>query len=272
MESRGRSRVRSRSVRPMSRSATPSRASRTPSRSRSRWNARMGARRGAQLATRNLRTAGFLGREMKFFDTAVAPVAIVNSATMAGGEVDPTALPGAVLCLNAMAQDDTPSGRDGRRVILKSVQVTGKINLGASELAASPVASMNVFVALVLDTQTNAAQLNSEDVYINTSASLLMGAEPQRNLLFGNRFVILKKETFNLDPLTLSHFAADSFSTAGRSVTFDWFKKIDIPVNMIGTTAVIANVVDNSLHMLAFTDTAGGNLTIAYNSRVRFVG
>lgn len=229
--------------------------------------------RSARLARAMLNsgTAGFLGLEKKFFDTAVAATAIASAAAMTGAEYDPTALPGAVACLNAMAQGDGEQNRDGRKVVLKSCLVKGRVIRSATEDTADPPPPLTLFLALVLDTQTNGAQLNSEDVYKNLAATATGSVIPIRNLLFGDRFKILRTEEINMDCQTLAVDATDSHATSGLAKCFEWFVPLDLPVNFnSGTTAVIANVIDNSLHVLAFASTAGG--LIEYNARVRFLG
>jgi len=54
-------------------------------------------------------------------------------------------------------------------------------------------------VAIVLDTQTNAAQMNSEDCFKNTAGLAAAAVVPHKNLLFGKRFRILKERLFNMD-------------------------------------------------------------------------
>lgn len=235
-------------------------------------------RRGGTVARRarallNRRTAGFLGLEKKFFDTAVALVAVPAPTDATGGEFDPTALPAATLCLSAPAQGDGEQNRDGKRIVIKSVQVKGVCRVPPAELQAAPPTSTKVFVALVLDTQTNGAQLNSEDVFKNLSAEAAQNTDLTRNLLFGSRFKILKSGVFDVTPASMSHFAVDSFSYSGIACEFDWFVPLELPVNFnAGTTAVIANVVDNSLHMIAFSTNATLGPTIGYNARIRFMG
>ena len=46
---------------------------------------------GAALRRRNVRTAGFLGIERKFYDTALTATALTASTDASGGEVDPSA-------------------------------------------------------------------------------------------------------------------------------------------------------------------------------------
>lgn len=217
----------------------------------------------------NNRTAGFLGIEKKFFDTSLAPTSVVAPIDCSGGEMDPST----TLMISTPAQGDTEQSRDGKRIIIKSVNVKGVIRNGAVELFASPHNAQNVFVALVLDTQTNGAEFNSEDVFKNLSGDATIGVMPTRNLLFANRFKVLKSEVFDLTPNTLSHVAADAFAFNGIAKEFDWYFPMDLPVNFnAGTTSSIANVIDNSLHMVAFASSTQGAIGMGYNARIRFMG
>jgi len=221
----------------------------------------------AQIA--NMRTAGFLGIETKFYDTYRAPVAVVSPTDCSGGEYDPSA----TSMISTPAQGDGETNRDGKRIVIKSVQIKGQITTSAVELAAGPYVGCKVFIALVRDTQSNAAQLNSEDVFKNWSGDATLAACPLRNLLYAERFEVLKTELLDLTPNALSHVAADAFSYPGGSATFEWFKTLELPVNFnAGTTATIANVVDNSLHVIAFTSSTQSTPLISYNSRIRFQG
>jgi len=231
--------------------------------------------RSARLARAMLNsgTAGFLGLEKKFFDTAVASTNVASAAAMTGGEYDPTALPGAVACLSAMAQGDGEQNRDGRKAVIKSCLVKGRLARPAVEAGAAPGPPCTVFLALVLDTQTNGLQLNSEDVYKNLAATATGSTIPIRNLAFGDRFKILRSETIEMDYATLGNDAADSHNAQGIAKTWEWFVPMDLQVNFnAGTTAVIANVIDNSIHVLAFASTGTNAVSIEYNARVRFLG
>jgi len=269
---RGRSRVRSTSRYPRSMSVSRSRSA-SKSRSVSRARAPTGRIARAARAMLNQSTAGFLGLELKFFDTAIAAATISSAAAMTGAEMDPTALPSAVACLSAPAQGDGEQNRDGRKIILKSVLLNGDIQRTETEDAAGPPTAGQVLVALVLDTQTNGAQLNSEDVYKNLMATSRGVVSPVRNLLFGDRFRILRAECFNMDFKTLATDASDSHAGCGVSQKFNWFVPLEVPVNFnSGTTADVANVIDNSIHVIAFSSSQTFNCTLAYNARVRFMG
>lgn len=214
---------------------------------------------------------GYLSIERKFYDTAVAATALTAPVDCTGGEYDPSASS----MISTPSQGDGPSNRDGKEIAMLYLQFNCIINIPKIELAADSPSGVQVFVAIVLDTQSNGAQMNSEDCFTNPTASALAAASPLKNLLFGKRFRILKERVVNMDVQTLSHFAVDSFSYGGVTKTFKWF----IPLNGLkvkfnaGTTASIANVIDNSIHCIAFaTNIAIAAPTITYAARLRFVG
>lgn len=228
-----------------------------------------GRRRLQAVAAANARTAGFLGIETKFYDTSLANTTVAAATDASGGEYDPSA----TSMISTPATGDGPQNRDGKRIVLKNVQLKGIIHRPAAEDAVNPPVHDKVFVALVLDTQSNAAQMNSEDCYQNTAASAILNACPVRNLVGGNRFRILKSEVFNMDALTCGVEGNDLHSSAAVSKDFEWFIPFKDPLIInfnTGTTSSIANVVDNSLHVIAYSVAALS--TISYNARVRFQG
>jgi len=113
--------------------------------------------------------------------------------------------------------------------------------------------------------------MNSEDCFKNTGASAALNTSPIRNLLFGPRFKILKQGTFTLTYPTMS-WDGTNMEVGGASRLFSWF----IPLNNLvvnfnsGTTASIANVIDNSIHVIGYATV--NTPTITYNARIRFVG
>lgn len=217
---------------------------------------------------RNLVTAGYLGIENKFYDTAYASSTIATNTDCTGAEADPSA----TSKISTPVRGDGEQERDGKKIVITSCQIVGSVYRPSVELDANPALPALVYVALVLDTQTNAATLNSEDVFKNTGAESLMNADPIRNLLFGPRFKVLKTFKCNLSDPAVTHFAVDSFATNALQVPFAWYlPKLNLPVNFnAGTTASIANVIDNSLHVVCFSTITG--LKLQYQARIRFQG
>lgn len=232
-------------------------------------NPSAGRRRLAAVAAANARTAGFLGIETKFYDTTLANTAVAAATDATGGEYDPSA----TSMISTPAQGDGEQNRDGKRIVIKNVQVKGVLSRVAGEDQVDPPVSEQVFVALVLDTQSNAAQMNSEDCFKNLSGNALGNATPLRNLLQSNRFRVLKHDIMCMDIPGVGVEGNNLHSWPAVSKAFDWFIPFKDPliVNFnSGTTASIANVVDNSLHIIAYTMNA--TTTITYNARIRFQG
>jgi len=218
----------------------------------------------------NAVSMGFLGIEKKFLDTAKGATTVAAATALTGGEYDPST--GCTGCLSCPAQGDTEQSRDGKRIVIDSLILKGNIELAANDVATDPYAPHKVFVAVILDTQTNGAQLNSEDVFKSLGASAALNVNPVKNLLFGTRFRILKSQVYDLTPVGMAGTTA-TYGIQGTRRDFDWYIpfKGGLQVNLnAGTTADVANVMDNSLHVVAFATVA--NTAISYNGRIRFQG
>lgn len=219
----------------------------------------------------NQTTSGLLGMEYKFLDDQIQPTTVAATAALTGGEYDPTSR----LCLNAPAQGDGATSRDGKRIVMDSVYVKGMVTRAQLEDQTNPPAPEKVYVALVLDTQSNGAQLNSEDVFLNISADVSTNVCPFRNLTNSERFRIIDTALLDLDVQAFSIEADNLMSWGGITKEFTFYHKFKdggLPVNFVATSSAgsISNVVDNSLHIIAFS--ISGTATICYNSRVRFQG
>lgn len=228
-------------------------------------------RRRAARTILNRRTAGFLGIEKKFYDTSLNNSALTAPANATGGEHDPSA----TICLNTVTQGDGESQRDGRQITMRSLQLKGQVRCAAQTLQSSADNASKIFIAVVLDTQTNGAQLNSEDVFKNTSANAIQAANPFRNLQFAKRFRVLATRSFTLTPLMLANDAAatGNLTQGGLLKSFDMFINLKgIKTLFTGTTETVANITDNSLHVVAFTNSVGLVPELSYNARLRFVG
>lgn len=205
---------------------------------------------------RNIRTGGFTGIESKFVDLTLAPTAIVTSNV--GAELDPVGTDS----LSAIAQGDGESERNGRACTVTRLTIRGEVDVAAVGIL-SPARLIRI--AIVQDTQTNGAQFNSEDVY--TAAGQFH--DSFRNLQFSKRFRVLKDVLITLRP-TIG--AGDGAANDTGAFTHPF--KFDIPLKMqvihSGSTNVIANVTDNSLHLMAIA--SSGTATLNYNCRIRFVG
>lgn len=201
------------------------------------------------------------GVELKFVDYNYTAT-IVN--TTAGAEADP----GTALCLNAIAQGDGESQRDGRKAVIKSFEIRGFVNFTAQSDAADPAGGQIVRLVLVQDRQTNAAQENSEDVLSDSAGN---DVNSMTNLQFEKRFRILRDVRISVEPAVAFTDGTNTGAVSGTTKSFHWKGRLNMPVNYSGTTAVIGSIVDNSLHIIAIAS-GGTAANLTYTSRVRFVG
>lgn len=220
----------------------------------------------------NTTTSGFMGIEHKFYDTFVTDraVAAPDTVLMTGGVVDPSAS----LVVSSPAQGSGPSDRDGKKILIESILITGNIFFPLLQNQTSVfTGNPTVYIALIEDHQSNAASMTSELALVNPSASVHLCASPLKNLLRSTRFTTHKVWTLNPQYMVPVSDVLDRFDTQGQRVPFEMFKKLNIKVNFNGTgvDANIANVSDNSLHVIAFCN-FDGYAQINYNCRIRFVG
>lgn len=131
-----------------------------------------------------------------------------------------------------------------------------------------------IYVALVLDTQTNGAQLNSEDVFSNPGASIGLASSPLRNMSYTERFKVLKMKKIRVPVLSLTYDGTNIEQT-GVNIPFSMFVKLgglQTKFQSGTTTGYCGTIVDNSLHMIAFTNSNSIAVSINYNSRLRYIG
>lgn len=218
-------------------------------------------------AIANARIGGLLGMEKKYIDYEYDGAVV---ATVASSESDPAT----ALALNAIAQGDGASNRDGRQAVMKSVQVTGML-IREAVATGDVEAQGDQYVRLVLleDTQTNGAQFNAEDVFVDPTDTDL---DPFtfRNLEYAKRFRILKDESFII-PASGSAGDPTAAGTGAAIKKFKWSVPLNRPVNYSGTTAAVASITDYSYHVMAVKAAITGgasDVSLKYVSRVRFVG
>ncbi len=205
----------------------------------------------------------YYGNELKFKDSEIEFTAV--SAAFSGGEMDPAT----ANCLNGINTGDDPSQRDGRKYVIKGVNVVGRMHRPALLAQTLSQQALGPWVALVLDTQTNKAQLNSEEVYTGETVN-----NPLRNLLFSSRYKVLGYKHFDFDGAPGDwNGTTQGVAAQGQSFRFD-LKNLEIPVTCVDNGATVASIMDNSLHIIAGveTQTATNFAQLEYNARVRFVG
>ncbi len=213
-----------------------------------------------------------LGVEHKFYDTFAEGEVVSNAADMTGARVDPPSS-----LISTPAQGDGAQNRDGKLIIIDTIMISGVIQTPTRTETATINNSAQfptIYIALVQDTQTNGANMLSEDCFTNPSNQIVLAGSPLKNLFNATRFNTLKVWEMDLKMApAASNQTANTVSTAGQNMRFSGFLKVHIPVNFNGgTTAVVGSVSDNSLHMIAFNNVSLSFVEISYNARIRFTG
>lgn len=219
----------------------------------------------------NIVTAGQLATEYKYCDIAFdASQALTAPADCTGMELPPSA---ANTNIFTTSQGDTAISRDGNKIMVKEIMIRGHVYWVRSSDAADVPQYSIVALWLVLDTQTNGAACNSEDVFQNTSGSATLGPYAYKNTYFGPRFRILKKWFLRRPPIAVGTDGANTMSCQSNLVPFSYYKKCNIPVTYAQeSTGLITDIRDNSLHLMGCANSTDGTPSISWSSRIRFVG
>lgn len=208
---------------------------------------RFGTRRARRLANRG----GYLNGtkpELKFFDTTL------TFAFDATGEVPATGQ------LALIPQGDTESTRDGRKAVIKSIQIRGAITYVP---AASGVAATINYLYLVLDKQTNGAAAAITDVFTSNAMR-----DNLLNLNNSGRFRIIKKWVIRMEPKA---GVTTAYNNDIRQV--EYYKKCNIPIDWSSTAGAITEIRSNNIFLLAGSEGANDDVaTFNGTCRLRFYG
>lgn len=230
---------------------------------------------GVYRALLNPRVQGFLGLEKKYLDTRRISVELTNTAALANMVYNPLAADQGYDCISTPETGVGPTNRLGKHITIKSVQIRGTF-ASIWEVLGSGFSTPSVFIALVLDTQTNGAQCTAADIFTNPGNVINTAVHPLRNLINAKRFRVLKEELLTL-PTSESWYTGAQNVVSGTRADFDWYLPCEIQVNFKDDSqGLVANVIDNSLHVICATS-SGAHLTfppvyLDYSARVRFLG
>ncbi len=201
----------------------------------------------------NNRTGGFIGMEYKFLDSAVVGHLLTNDWDLA-------IIPVAGNALNAIEQGDGQSERNGRKCTLTSIGVKGRVVYNPPDVPAVGKQYSTVRLLVVWDKQTNGAITGGSRIITNIAPAVF----GFRNLEFTQRFVVLMDKTIQIND------RYNGSPTREEAVSWDFYKKLNIPVLHNGTTGNINNIVDNALNVYCIAD--GESTYLDMRARVRFVG
>ncbi len=208
----------------------------------------------------NRRTGGFIDFENKFQFTNYDGAMSTTWQTQEDATAD---------TISAVLQGDTETTRDGRVYHITSVHVRGYVYLNNAEGVSTATDQAIARVLLVLDTQTNGAQLSGVQVMSTNATPDVLGF---RNLQYTKRFRVIMDKQVVVRPINVFE-GSTGFYTLARTYApfqFNWRPKVPLKVTCSGTTAVVGSIQDNSLHIMGAATNTGTR--IQYSSRMRFKG
>ncbi len=198
------------------------------------------------------RTGGLQSVERKFTDTFLGGTAIQQTGTLVS--------PGNGL--TQCVQDDTESGRDGRKTTVLSLHGRGNLVLQSAGAFREPE---QVLLILCMDTQTNGTQMTYAQLMDIPTTSL--GPLGFRNLENTQRFKVLWTKRITLNGATVGN------SAGSAPVEKSW--KFDVPVGVnqmwTGTGGTVSSIKDNSFHLWAISQ-LNSSVNCHGAFRCRFVG
>ncbi len=241
--------------------AAPMRVQRRTRRFRFRRRTGGVRRRRQTFAMRNPRSGGFIGTELKFIRTQ----SVADAFTTAWANMED----GTMLCLNGIAQGDGEEERIGRIAWIHSIHIKGLIFDVGRDNQAAPINDYSVRLALVLDTQTNAAVPTPSDVFDILQSQDLLAF---RNLQHTHRFKVLWDRIFVISKTNVGQGAITLFGSSGDSRIFSVNKVFKPPLKVqfkLGTP-VIGAITDNSLHLMGIATSTADTPQVTYQVRLRF--
>lgn len=228
------------------------------------------SRQAARKALANRRTAGYLGIEHKFWDTAIVAQTIAQPNNCINGRVN-------IFGSNVISmppQGDGPSERDGKKWVCESLQIKGSFHTAGVETQGAPADDILIYMAVVLDKQANGANLLSESVFTNPAAVLETNTAVFRNLEFNHRFRVLMAKRVKQKRHHTNEGASNLFASGAHVIPFDEFIPFRRPMEALlsAQTSVIANCVKEAVHVIAFAYCNTSQVIMNANIRLRFQG
>lgn len=205
--------------------------------------------------------------ERKYFTSLRAAASITALSTdWASTEVDPATLN----TLFAPTTGDDYLNRDGRKIQLIALKIRGTIAIARQTDQSTADGSQIIRVLLVQDRQTNAAQLNGEDVMQGQASAVI---NTFQNPAFFGRFRVWKDKQWSFMNPTIS-WDGTNMEQSGMHRQFKWNIKFKKPITIhynATNGGTVADVVDHSFHIIAGAGSTDMPATITYVCRATFI-
>lgn len=205
--------------------------------------------------------------ERKYYDSQYSAAVVATSTSFASAEADPGTLN--TLCVPQTGDDY--NNRTGRKIQVLSIKVNGSISMAAQADQTAADSGAAIRLLLVQDKQTNAAQLNSEDVLSSGDAS--SATNFFQNPAFFGRFRVLKDKRISVQNPTLT-YDGTNIEQSGMIKLWKMTIKFKKPVVMhfnATNGGTVADIIDNSFHILCGASNTNLAPTLNYKVRTTFI-
>ena len=206
--------------------------------------------------------------EKKYFDTGLYEGTISAGSTWASTEVDPATKN----CLFCPVEGSDINNRVGRKVTVHKIKIRGFVQVGAQAAQSAADEAAQIRVILFQDMQTNGAQAQGEELM----ATPVLANQELCNCVFQNtanfgRFRVLKDIIVNGLQNANMAGSPSTVIVQGQSQPFKFsytFKK-PVVVRFNATNGgTVADIIDNSFHMLAHQTVSSASRKIYYQCRI----
>jgi len=217
------------------------------------------------------RTRGpFSGGEMKYSDSFKTMTAVAESTNWTATELDP----GTANCLFSPVQGNDINNREGRKVHVYKIKIRGLIQRVTDTTQTAVSDDPAVRVMLVQDCQTNGVQMQGEELMQTSEASTAITFTGFQNLANLGRFKVLKDKTYYpVANVAANNASATTISQASGNIPFKMTVVFKEPV-MVRFNATdggtVADIIDNSWHIIAQRSGTSGSCLLGYTCRVCF--
>jgi len=210
---------------------------------------------------------GQITAENRYFDTERTSTAIAQSAvSWAGSELDPNT--SAMLCLFAPTQGDDIANRQSRRIFVKKIRISGVLIVPPQTAQAAADPEQNIRIIVYKDKQTNGAQSQGEDLIESGAGS--DAVHMYQNLKNLGRFEVLYDKYFVMSQRYLTGLTG-AYVQSGQTKNFKISLKPNCVVNYNALNGgTVADVIDNSFHLIALTDNNTMGCAMTYKVRTVF--
>jgi len=238
-----------------------------------------GQRRAGYGGVQRAQGAAVVG-EMKYYDANLTNTNLVATTGTwpAGTMLDPTgsinlgsaavATPLSLFCPTVGA---ALNQRIGRKVKVLKIKVMGTLQTPAQATQATADQATSVRLLLVQDCQTNAAQMTAAQL-INDADSATANLSAFQNPNNFGRFKVLKQKRFSLaDPNMAGEVAAANIIQGSFKVNWKMNVNFKVPVEVhfnATNGGTVADIIDNSFHIVCACDSTALTPALNYYSRV----